>query len=504
MMRVSWLWLLGTGCIWISDGEHQERLAALDRDGDGVMGAAFGGDDCDDDDAQISPLLTERCDTPYDDDCDGLVNGDDDDADGVPLFVDADGDGFGDGESDVVGCPAEGLVADATDCDDDDPDTFPGAPEACPGYGPDRDCSDAARPCALIDGELPVRLSGPGVGRQFAASNQVIVEAADSLLWVWEPDDLVGGKGRGRSVEVPLPDDKSVVGALAVDEANVAVGLQGPGDKAQVWSFDGGDPDGNDKVVESRRSNSRGFGLDVAWVSPDAGPALATLDVLPGDNRDIVYGPAGSELRYDIEGPKGGDFFARSGLAVDDILAVLAPDAATGGVIEFYRADSGASLRLVGGVVGPADEPFAAPVAIADLDEDGGIDLLVGGPDGLRVWHDVLDVAPSSDNVWWRGADGRQVDQIVVADLTSDGVVDVAVGLPAGRGELQFWRGIPGTPAGTDGQVWLTLTGSYEGGRLGSSLGATRARIDGVERDVLLIGSPGEQAIRALPMPSDW
>ncbi len=82
--------------------------------------------------------------------CDGIDNNcngdvDDDDADlfapeRQELFPDADGDGFGDakGES-VTSCePPEGYVADATDCDDEDPARNPGLPEYCDGG--DNDC----------------------------------------------------------------------------------------------------------------------------------------------------------------------------------------------------------------------------------------------------------------------------------------------------------------------------------------------------------------------------
>jgi hypothetical protein len=136
------------------DGEVDESLSALwfrDDDGDG-----FGDDgdpgvdtcapgsglvevqgDCDDGDPAISPDGLEVC------------NGEDDDCDGVPdedvgelYHLDADGDGFGDPGAPTRACALpERHVTDATDCDDLDPLSFPGAAEACDGA--DNDCDEA-------------------------------------------------------------------------------------------------------------------------------------------------------------------------------------------------------------------------------------------------------------------------------------------------------------------------------------------------------------------------
>ena len=49
-------------------------------------------------------------------------------------WTDSDGDGYGDVQDSQVSCDVPlGYVADATDCDDGEDDTWPGAPEFCNG-----------------------------------------------------------------------------------------------------------------------------------------------------------------------------------------------------------------------------------------------------------------------------------------------------------------------------------------------------------------------------------
>ena len=107
-----------------------EITVYTDSDGDGYISD----EDCDDMDPNIHPGVTEVCDG-LDNNCDGDIDED------VTLtfYLDADEDGFGDPDTPEQRCE-QGLdtVPNNNDCDDSNPNIYPGVDEVCDGL--DNNC----------------------------------------------------------------------------------------------------------------------------------------------------------------------------------------------------------------------------------------------------------------------------------------------------------------------------------------------------------------------------
>ncbi|MFT5583898.1 MAG: hypothetical protein ACI9VR_001482 [Cognaticolwellia sp.] len=128
-----------------SDYNCDGSVAYEDADLDGHAAC----EDCRDDDPWINPDASEVCDG-QDNDCDGVA--DNDDALDAPLwFQDDDADGYGQGDVSTRACfePA-GNAADGGDCEDGDPEIFPGAPDPC-GDGVDQNCDGRGGPLSDED-----------------------------------------------------------------------------------------------------------------------------------------------------------------------------------------------------------------------------------------------------------------------------------------------------------------------------------------------------------------
>ena len=242
-----------------SDGEIDEDVrieVAPDADGDGygssdVFPACEGLEgtsavlgDCDDDDPSVHPGATEDCD------------GEDDDCDGVPdqsglWYTDADGDGYGDPDTESVTClPGDDQVADGTDCDDTDAEIHPGAEERCDEH--DDDCD--GHPDQGVVSTWYTDGDGDGWG-DAATAEETCAPAIDQVETAGDCLDSDGAAYPGAAERCNDLDDNC---DGAIDE-----GMDGDGDGYDTVICDGGDDcDDADPTVHPDAEDACEDGLD--------------------------------------------------------------------------------------------------------------------------------------------------------------------------------------------------------------------------------------------------
>lgn len=125
-----------TGCThWYedTDGDHYGSVNSRCLCAPDQSFTAENSDDCDDTQPDVNPRARERCNTTFDDNCDGQHN--ERDALGCTNhYIDQDGDGFGAGQAVCLCDPEEPYeVKDSGDCDDQRASVNPSAPEVCDG-----------------------------------------------------------------------------------------------------------------------------------------------------------------------------------------------------------------------------------------------------------------------------------------------------------------------------------------------------------------------------------
>ena len=266
--------------------------------------------DCDDRFEAINPDAEERCDD-IDNDCDGTIDGETA-VDRSPFYVDIDGDGYGEAATEVLACDAPlGLVADGTDCDDNDASVNPAADEVCdlvdndcdgtidePGaagetaYYADADgdgYGDAAvsvtacnpSPGFVADGtdcDDVVASTNPGAtevcdGVDNDCSGTIDDGAANLINWYVDSDN--DGYGAGTAVPACTQPAGYVDVAGDCDDTSAAAL---PGGVEVCDSLDNDcngvvDDNPTDGITFFRDSDSDGFGLDSSTVSECARPS---------------------------------------------------------------------------------------------------------------------------------------------------------------------------------------------------------------------------------------
>lgn len=230
-------------------------MGTHDADGDGYEGAAWGGTDCDDDDARVHPGAAETCATPADDDCDGDAN----ERDAALCWswsMDADGDGYGDPDQVACYCDASApyVTVDHEDCDDVNAGVHPGAVEGCDGL--DDDCdghvdnSDLDEVCDGMDNDCDGLVDNSGLDEVcdgFDNDCNGLVDDGPLAAWYADAD----GDGYG--------------GALSAETGCVQPG----GTVADGTDCDDGDPEVHPEMTEVCSD-----GVDQNCNGNDCGPCV--------------------------------------------------------------------------------------------------------------------------------------------------------------------------------------------------------------------------------------
>ena len=203
---------------WYADGDGDGwgDFGAVARACEQPTGTVAEAGDCDDANAGVHPGAQEVCDG-LDQDCDGEV--DEESVDAATWYADSDGDGYGDATLPVDACAQPtGAVADATDCDDGDAGTNPGALEICDGV--DQDCDGEVDEDALDLGAWYADADGDGYGDP-AASMMGCTPPAGTVADATDCDDGEAGVNPA-AMEVCDGVDQDCDGA--VDEGAVDAG----------------------------------------------------------------------------------------------------------------------------------------------------------------------------------------------------------------------------------------------------------------------------------------
>ena len=400
-------------------------------------------EDCDDTRADVSPVGQEVCDElGADEDCDNLVDDDDDSLDpktAVVLYADTDADAYGDLNTTVLSCDGKraGYTADATDCDDANNAVNPAAAEVC---GDDIDNNCDTEGCGWSGSAVTTDADATIIGSADYTQLGTDVARAGDVNGDGEEDLIVGGYSfTAYLIAGPVTDTIYTDDAIAQFTSVMGKDYNG------IENFGLGDQDGDgyDDFLVAARYYGYGGGREYVMLGPVTGTGTSEEQasaILDGDSA------VSSSPSFGIQ-PTAGDL---NGDGVVDIM-VGEPGGFgdTGGVYFYFGPITSGSLTTTDANVAIAgltygDQTGSASAADGDVNGDGINDALIGSEytdyadtdDGAAYLFygpisGVTTVKEYDVAIYGAAAGGGLGNNVALdGDVDGDGIDDVGVAAP--------------------------------------------------------------------------
>ncbi|MEC7983609.1 MAG: MopE-related protein, partial [Myxococcota bacterium] len=434
-----------------------------DLDGDGFTSVDG---DCDDLNDTIYPTATEYCDG-VDNDCDELVDDEDDNLDvsqlATTFYADADLDGYGDASTTIEACsvPA-GYVENDEDCDDSDPTISPDADEICDGI--DNDCDGLGDDeDTVISGGNTYYLDSDGDGfgdPDVTGEACTLIEGysedftdcddTDAMVFVGQREACDDGVDNNCDSAFDGPLCEFNFGNLGSD--GIKITNTSPTELAvlgfSLTSLGDVSGDGNPDFAVVSRFADDGGGTSSGSTYVYFGPQ--TADLGSSDADVILYGGSGEVSGQAVTGAQpilglGGDHNGdgNNDIAINAIKASSEAGAiyiAQGPLSGTVDLSTNADAMIVGEVAGD-QLGRGATTFLGDINGDGNDDLLVGsykndfGGTDAGAAYLLLGPVPASGTVSTvaaislYGSSGDNLGYAVGAagDVNGDGIADALV-----------------------------------------------------------------------------
>jgi len=418
--------------------------------------------DCDDTDPTVHPSVSVDACNDRDDDCDGEIDEDNH----QPYYLDFDADGFGtDLRSDpgalVWACRApDGYTSAEGDCNDLDPTVFPGAPRVC-NDGIDNSCdpepSTELRPEAGCEMGLGLA-HATVVGNAEQAGLGATAGVVRDLYGPGHDGVLLGALGHYDSA------DGAQTGAVWLASMDGIAAAASPLEARRVWEV--------------------GVALEGLFDDDRVGSAVAGgLDLDSDGIPEVVVGA--NKLDTDRISVLGGDG-ARNGGGVFVVPGSLMQGQAAGARVQlepWLMAYGDTTADWVGGGLATVDDALAVGATGLGWGTDGsagGVVLLadLSFDDGPLA---LTDTADPRLRAWVAGVEGESLnigEDISSADLNNDGWADLIIGARKAASESGHVYALEGPVTGVgalDQREAVVIEGGAANGQFGAEVAVSPA-----------------------------